>query len=66
MKQPFMLIPPAQAEVLSDNFRIDFAKDNLLIEDRFASSRWLDDDLPDEPASVPGDALRSTVQSRMH
>ncbi len=65
MKQPLMLIPPAQAEVLSDNFRIDFAKDNLMFEERFASSRWLDDDLPEEPASVPGDPLRLTPQSRM-
>lgn len=64
MKQPLMLIPPAQAEVLSDNFRIDFAKGNLLIEDRFASSRWLDDDLPDEPALVPGDALRPAARPR--
>ena len=65
MKQPLMLIPPAQAEVLSDNFRIDFAKDSLLIEDRFVSSRWLDDDLPDEPALAPIESVRVSVHARM-
>ncbi len=43
MKQPLMLIPPAQAEVLSDNPWAD-----ALGETRFAPLLWRDDDLPEE------------------
>ena len=65
MKQPLMLIPPAQAEVLSDIFRIDIARDSPLVEDRLVSTRWLDDDLPEELALTAGDSKRVLVQARM-
>ena len=43
MKQPLMLIPPAQAEVLSDYQWTDAPG-----ETRFAPLLWRDDDLPEE------------------
>ena len=46
MKQPLMLIPPVQAEILSDHYWSENAGEYLNIEARFAPSRWLDDDLP--------------------
>jgi hypothetical protein len=65
MKQPLMLIPPAQSEVLSDIFRIDIATDDSFADDRLASSCWLDDDLPEELTFTPGDSRRVLAQTMM-
>jgi len=65
MKQPLMLIPPAQSEVLSDIFRVDIAADGPLSEDRLASTCWLDDDLPEELTLTSGDSRRVLAQTMM-
>ena len=65
MKQPLMLIPPAQSEVLSDIFRIDITTEGPLAEDRLASSCWLDDDLPEELTITAVDSRRVLAQAMM-
>ena len=65
MKQPLMLIPPTQSEVLSDIFRIDIASDDSFADDRLASSSWLDDDLPEELTLIPGDSMRVLAHTMM-
>jgi len=68
MKQPLMLIPPAQAEVLSDNSWADTARESTQVEDRFAPCRWLDDDLPDEAivpyTAQPGESPRRLLRTQ--
>lgn len=68
MKQPLMFIPPVQAEILSDHYWPENAGDYSNVEARFAPSRWLDDELPEEtlPAShaPPGEAFQLRAQSR--
>ena len=70
MKQPLMLIPPAQAEVLSDNYWAEAGREGSQTEDRFAPLRWLDDDLPDEAAVLshapPGEKARRLSRPRLH
>lgn len=70
MKQPLMLIPPAQAEVLSDNCWADAGREGTSGEDRFTSLRWLDDDLPEEAApsshAPSGDMSRRLSRPRLH
>ena len=67
MKQPLMLIPPAQAEVLSDTYWAEFARDGTQIDDRFAAGRWLDDDLPEDSASPHTTQVESSrIYGREH
>lgn len=81
MKQPLMLIPPAQAEVLSDSEWTDVTRDDIYTRDevtpgnkqsaaRLAPLQWLDDDMPDDAVhgsgtALPGEIYRCRLQNTL-